>query len=232
MEAIGGSGCESFDLLQHGEYATITTGNDTTRLDPRIPLSLYEAHRNAMKIAQATGADKYAGPSFQKAQPVLQQAEDSQNHKAPRKSVDMTAREAVQTAADARSITVKRIDEERQDAARKGLATGARNAHQDNRPRTRKRAKHRSCSSPRKKRHAIKRKRIHVPPHSSSNGKLEQAAQVALQQKAAAEAQQQQAEKAAELAAQQKAAAEADAERAKQSVATVGKRKAGYARNF
>src|SRR5579864_7250645 len=107
-----------FDLLQHGEYSTITTGSDATRLSAAVPLSLYEA-RNAVQIAQATGSDKYATASFQKAQQLLQQAEESQKNKAPRKSVDMTAREAVQTAQDARSITLKRLDEERQEAERK-----------------------------------------------------------------------------------------------------------------
>ena len=205
-----------FDLLQHGEYATITTGNDATRLDPRVPLSLYEA-RSAVKMAQAIGSDKYAGPSFEKAQQLLKQAEDSQNQKAPRKTVDMTAREAVQTAADARSITVKRLDDERQEAARKQAearealakkqADDAQKAQLEAQLATEKAARDRAAAE------------------SASAAALqqqqqaEQAAQLAMQQKAAAEAQQQEAEKAAELAAQQKAAAEADAERAKQSVA-------------
>jgi outer membrane protein OmpA-like peptidoglycan-associated protein len=184
-----------FDLLQHGEYATITTGNDATRLDPRIPLSLYEA-RSAVKIAQATGADKYAGPSFQKAQQLLQQAEDSQNHKAPRKSVDMTAREAVQTAADARSITIKRLDEERQEVARKEAE--AREAL----------AKQQAEDAEKAKLEA------QLATEKAARDKAE-----AESASAAALLQQQQAEQAAQLAMQQKAAAEADAEKAKQSVA-------------
>ena len=114
-----------FDLLQRGEYSTITTGASPPRIDPRVPLSLYEA-RNAVQVAQAAGADKYAGPSFQKAQPLLQQAEDSQKRQVARKNVEMSAREAVQTAEDARSITLKRLDEERQEAERK--AADAREA--------------------------------------------------------------------------------------------------------
>jgi outer membrane protein OmpA-like peptidoglycan-associated protein len=205
-----------FDLLQHGEYATITTGNDATRLDPRVPLSLYEA-RSAVKIAQAIGADKYAGPSFHKAQQLLQQAEDSQNHKAPRKSVDMTAREAVQTAADARSITMKQIDQERQNAARKEAE--AREALAKQQAEDAEKAKLEAQLA------TERAAREKAEAESASAAALlqqqqaEKAAQLALQQKAAAEAQQQEAEKAAELAAQQKAAAEADAEKAKQSVA-------------
>ncbi len=205
-----------FDLLQHGEFATITTGNDATRLDPRVPLSLYEA-RNAVKIAQAMGADKYATPSFQKAQQLLQQAEDSQNHKAPRKSVDMTAREAVQTAADARSITMKQIDDERQNAARKEAE--AREALAKQQAQDAEKAKLEAKLA------TEKAAREKAEAESASAAALlqqqqaEKAAQLAMQQKAAAETQQQEAEKAAELAAQQEAAAEADAEKAKQSVA-------------
>jgi outer membrane protein OmpA-like peptidoglycan-associated protein len=205
-----------FDLLQHGEYATITTGDDATRLDPRVPLSLYEA-RNAMKIAQAMGADKYAAPSYQKAQQLLQQAEDSQSHKAPRKTVDMTAREAVQTAADARSITMKRIDEERQETAQKEAQ--AREALAKQQAEDAEKAKLEAQLATEK----AAREKADAEQASAAallqQREAEKAAQLAMQQKAAAEAQQQEAEKAAELAAQQKAAAEADAEKAKQSVA-------------
>ena len=69
-----------FDLLQRGQYSTITTG-DQTRLDPRVPLSLHEA-RNAVKIAEASGAAQYAKDSLEKAQQLLQQAEDTQRRKA------------------------------------------------------------------------------------------------------------------------------------------------------
>lgn len=180
-----------FDLLRHGEYTTVTTGAQAPRLDPRVPLSLYEA-RNAVAVAQAAGAAQYAGPSFQKAQQLLQQAEDSQKHKAPRKSVDMAARESVQTAEDAHSITVKRIEEERQAAERK--AAEAREAL----------AKQQAAEAEKAKLEA---------QLAAEKAARERAEAEAARAKALAD--QQEAEKAAQLAAQQKAQAEADAEAAR-----------------
>lgn len=180
-----------FDLLRHGEYTTVTTGAQAPPLDPRVPLSLYEA-RNAVAVAQAAGAAQYAGPSFQKAQQLLQQAEDSQKHKAPRKSVDMAARESVQTAEDAHSITVKRIEEERQAAERK--AAEAREAL----------AKQQAAEAEKAKLEA---------QLAAEKAARERAEAEAARAKALAD--QQEAEKAAQLAAQQKAQAEADAEAAR-----------------
>jgi outer membrane protein OmpA-like peptidoglycan-associated protein len=184
-----------FDLLQHGEYSTITTGNDATRLDPRVPLSLYEA-RNAIQIARGTGADKYATDSFQKAQQLLDQAEEAQRNKEPRKSLDMIAREAVQTAQDARSITIKRLDDERQEAERK--AAEAREAQ----------AKQAAADA--------EKARLEAQLAQEKAARDQAAAEAA---RAAALAQQQEAEKSAELAAQQKAAAEATAAQATQQAA-------------
>ncbi len=191
-----------FDLLQRSDYSTITTGNDATRLDPRVPLSLYEA-RNAVQIAQAAGSEKYAAASFQKAQQLLQQAEESQKHKEPRKSVDMTAREAVQTAQDARSITIKRLDEERQDAERR--AAEAREAL----------AKQQAADAEKAKLEAQLAQE--KAARDKADAEAARAAAVAQQQQAEATAAQatQQAAQAAQLAAQQKAAAEAEAERAR-----------------
>jgi outer membrane protein OmpA-like peptidoglycan-associated protein len=184
-----------FDLLQHGEYSTITTGNDATRLDPRVPLSLYEA-RNAIQIARGTGADKYATDSFQKAQQLLDQAEEAQRNKEPRKSLDTIAREAVQTAQDARSITIKRLDDERQEAERK--AAEAREAQ----------AKQAAADA--------EKARLEAQLAQEKAARDQAAAEAA---RAAALAQQQEAEKSAELAAQQKAAAEATAAQAAQRAA-------------
>lgn len=102
-----------FELLQRGQYSYVEANAQPSTLDPRLPLGLYEA-RNAVNIARVLGADRYAPDSYQKAEQLLAQAEDYQAHKGERKQIEMTAREAVQTAEDARAITAKRIDEERQ----------------------------------------------------------------------------------------------------------------------
>jgi outer membrane protein OmpA-like peptidoglycan-associated protein len=101
-----------FDLLQRGQYTYVQGTSQTSTMDARTPLGLHEA-RNAVQIAKAAGAEQYASDSFKKAAQLLQQAETSQTHKGDKKQIEMSAREAVQTAEDARAITVKRRDEER-----------------------------------------------------------------------------------------------------------------------
>jgi outer membrane protein OmpA-like peptidoglycan-associated protein len=76
-----------------------------------MPLELYEA-RNAIQSARSSGADKYASETFQKAESNLKQAEAYRARNAGSKPVTMTARQAVQTAEDARAIAVKRQDDE------------------------------------------------------------------------------------------------------------------------
>ena len=76
-----------------------------------MPLELYEA-RNAIQIARASGADRFATETFQKAEKSLKQAEAYRARNAGSKPVTMTARQAVQIAEDARAIAVKRQDDE------------------------------------------------------------------------------------------------------------------------
>jgi outer membrane protein OmpA-like peptidoglycan-associated protein len=123
-----------YELLQRGQYQRLSNPL-ALKLDKKIPLELYEA-RNAVQIARAVGADKFAAESFQKAEQSLAQAEAYQARKAGKKPVTMTARQAVQTAEDARAIAVKRQDEdallaERQASAdREALANTQRAAAQ------------------------------------------------------------------------------------------------------
>jgi outer membrane protein OmpA-like peptidoglycan-associated protein len=81
-------------------------------LDKKTPLDLYEA-RNAVRIAKWAGADVAAEESFQKASKLLEQAENYKTRKAGSKPIAMAAREAVQTAEDARLIARKHQGEER-----------------------------------------------------------------------------------------------------------------------
>lgn len=99
-----------YELLERGSYV-YQAGRSTVVRTPSVPLELNEA-RNALQIAQWTGADKYAADTYAKANNSLRQAEDYYVRK-QKKPTAMVAREAVQTAEDARLITVKRIEEER-----------------------------------------------------------------------------------------------------------------------
>ncbi len=105
-------------LLPRGAY-TQTAGQHTvlhpiTR-DDKSPLELYEAI-NAVQIAQANGADKYAAETFQRAQEDLTNAQDMAK-KNQRKEQITYAREAVQASEDARIITIRKKQEQDREQA-------------------------------------------------------------------------------------------------------------------
>ena len=112
-----------YELLQRGQYTLNVTPDQLVplALDRKTPLELHEA-RNAVRIARWAGAQQYASSSYEKAAKLLQQAEDYQLRKAGKRSVIMSAREAAQTAEDARLITMKRREEERMAQAKAGEA--------------------------------------------------------------------------------------------------------------
>lgn len=105
-----------YELLPRGQYEKVE-GNEP--LPPlidydherhKVPLGLLEA-RNALRLAHATDADKYAADSMAKAQAALDRAEDYYNRK-QWKPVETAAREAAQDAEDARVIAIRRHEEE------------------------------------------------------------------------------------------------------------------------
>jgi outer membrane protein OmpA-like peptidoglycan-associated protein len=105
-----------YELLKRGQYQRLANPL-ALKVDPKLPLELYEA-RNAVQIARAVGAERFATETFQKAEKSLSQAEAYQSRNAGRKPVTMTAREAVQMAEDSRAIAVKRQEEEALSAER------------------------------------------------------------------------------------------------------------------
>ena len=106
-----------YELLPRGQYTMNVNPGDLRKraiADPRRPLEVLEA-RNAVQIAQWAGADRYAGDTYQKAAQLLDEAENYQmRHHPEKKPAAMIAREAVQTAEDARLITLKRMEDKRQ----------------------------------------------------------------------------------------------------------------------
>ncbi|MGA2048421.1 MAG: OmpA family protein [Terracidiphilus sp.] len=103
-----------YSLLPRGAYAETagrhTVLNPITR-DERSPLELYEA-MNAVEIAEAAGADKYAADTMTTAKTALKNAQDLDLHKDNRKETITFAREAVQSSEDARIITIRKIKAE------------------------------------------------------------------------------------------------------------------------
>jgi outer membrane protein OmpA-like peptidoglycan-associated protein len=102
-----------YELLKRGQYVMDPSQTVTTRAtDPKVPLELYEA-RNAVELARFAGAEQYAPETYQKAMGSLDQSEDYLSRDVRKKSIIMMAREAVQTAEDARLIALQRQEEER-----------------------------------------------------------------------------------------------------------------------
>jgi outer membrane protein OmpA-like peptidoglycan-associated protein len=113
-----------YSLLPRGAY-TETAGSHTV-LHPitrneRSPLELYEAD-NAVQIAEAEGAGRYAVDTLQKAKVALRNAQDIDGHSRDRRQTITYAREAVQAAEDARIITVRRMRAADEAATKKAAA--------------------------------------------------------------------------------------------------------------
>jgi outer membrane protein OmpA-like peptidoglycan-associated protein len=83
-------------------------------LNAKLPLEFFEA-RNALRIAQSVGAEKYASSSYQHAVGLMNQADGYATGKhIDKKQMIAVSREAVQTAEDAREIAVKKLIAEHQ----------------------------------------------------------------------------------------------------------------------
>jgi outer membrane protein OmpA-like peptidoglycan-associated protein len=121
-----------YELLKRGQYTLNLTGTEPMAMDKKVPLEVYEA-RNAVRIAEASGAATYAPEALGKAQNFLKQADNPDGGKKARIQV---ARETVQRAEDARLISVQkqakeqlaweqRVAQDKLNAANRAAATAA-----------------------------------------------------------------------------------------------------------
>lgn len=122
-----------YTLLPRGAYAQTAGRKEVLHPIGRnghSPLELYEAE-NAVQIAEAGGAEQYAADSISSAKTALQNAEQAETRHGARKEVITFAREAVQSAEDARIITIRKIkaeDEAAQVKAREDAERAAKEA--------------------------------------------------------------------------------------------------------
>src|SRR3569833_156368 len=121
-----------YTLLPRGAYAN-TAGRHTV-LHPisrkeKTPLEVYEA-QNAVMIAQAAGADKYAPDTMASAKQNLDNAEKLSERKHEDKQAITNAREAVQRAEDARIMTIRKIKAEDDEAQRAARVQAEQNAEE------------------------------------------------------------------------------------------------------
>src|ERR1700733_9043647 len=102
-------------LLPRGTYAqTLGSNPNPITRDEKSPLELYQAN-NAIRIAAAAGAEKYAADIMKEAnQDLLNATSIDSNKKGDRKMEITFARQAVQRAEDARLVTLRKQAAERQ----------------------------------------------------------------------------------------------------------------------
>ena len=108
-ESIGAN----YALLPRGVYSSSNTKIDNAifGIDRKTPVELFQA-RNAVRIAKNANAGKYAAPTLAKADQQLQTAEGVYGKRRDTKTVISMARDAVQTAEEARVISVQQKAEE------------------------------------------------------------------------------------------------------------------------
>jgi outer membrane protein OmpA-like peptidoglycan-associated protein len=102
-----------YELLKRGSYLM---NQDIARLnikplEPGAPLDLAEA-RNAVELARLASADRYAADTFNKAAALLSDAEQAREKRRSKNDIMMPARQAAQTAEDARLVGLQRQEEE------------------------------------------------------------------------------------------------------------------------
>src|SRR5260221_7469407 len=107
-----------YELIDRGGYIPTGYKFDPVILNAKLPLEFFEA-RNALRIAQSAGAERYASTSYDKAVHQMNEADAvATNKHENKKSLAALSREVVQTSEDVREIAVKHIDEERAESER------------------------------------------------------------------------------------------------------------------
>lgn len=104
-----------YELLPRGTYTySVPSDLQTLNNGPKVSMDKYEQivevyqAQNAIQIAQSQGADRYAPDVIAKAEQELANARQLEAGKAGRSAVVTAAREAAETAEDARQLTIAR----------------------------------------------------------------------------------------------------------------------------
>jgi outer membrane protein OmpA-like peptidoglycan-associated protein len=102
-----------YELLKRGSYVM---NQDYANLkvkspEPGTQLDLAQA-RNAVALARVAGAHEFAADTFAKADALLQEAEQARERRKGGNAVQQPARQAAQTAEDARIIALQRQEEQ------------------------------------------------------------------------------------------------------------------------
>ena len=122
----------TFELISRDAYNSQVQpiNSPVYEVSNKTPIDLLEA-RNAVRIAKDAGADKYAPSELQKAQDSLNRAEDYYRRKQGSGPIGTAAREAAQTAEEARVMSMKRQQDEQAEQERKAAADRTAQAQAD-----------------------------------------------------------------------------------------------------
>ena len=107
-----------YELVTRGTYSSTNTHIQDAifGIDNKTPLELFEA-RNAVRIARIAAGDKYASSILPKANQQLLHAEELYRQKQKKEAVEVAAKEATETAEEARLMAVKQKAEDEAQAA-------------------------------------------------------------------------------------------------------------------
>src|SRR5688572_13760983 len=117
------------ELLKRGSYLM---NQDTARLnikplEPGAPLDLAQA-RMAVELARVAGADRFAMETFNKAAGLLATAEAARTARRGANAIMMPARQAAQTAEDARIVALQKQEEAFEGAQRAAVLAREKDA--------------------------------------------------------------------------------------------------------
>lgn len=113
----------TFQLISRDTYNSQVQpiSSPVYEVSEKTPLDLLEA-RNAVRIATDAGAGQYAAAELQRAQDSLNRAEDYYRRKQGNGPIGTAAREACQTAEEARVMSMKRAQDEQAEQERQAAA--------------------------------------------------------------------------------------------------------------
>lgn len=219
----------TYQLLPQGAYSSSNTKIDNLifGIDRKTPTELFEA-RNAVRIANNANASKYAADVIAKANQQLQDAESAYRQKRDSKIVVSMSRDAIQTAEEARVMSVKQKAQEDAQAQ----AAAERQAAEDRAAKARADAAAEAAQAQAAEQARQEAEAAKAAAEKAKQEALEEAAQAAKakeeaeQARQAAVAEQQAALAQKQDALAQKQAAEAEAEQAREAAAKANSEKA------
>ncbi len=215
-----------YEALGKDEYSVDISPADlpSSRTDEKAPLNLVEAE-NAIAIAKASGAEKYASSTLQSAQDQLNAAQNAYRQKKSDTDIGTPARQAVQTAEDARLMTIRkkndeRIAQEREAARQRTEEARARAEAESQRAQQARLEADREAQQRQQAEEARRQAELAAQQAASERQQAEQARQEALAQQQQLAQQAQQAQAQAQQAEQARQAAERQEQETRQRLMT------------